>query len=85
MTETAGILFYEPLEDSYRHLETRERLLLSQRMPLTGGEVLSVGCGWHPGRHLFPALDPSASGAVPERQIRRECLPGTLRDACTPQ
>ncbi len=20
-----------------------------------GGDVLSVGCGWHPGRHLFPA------------------------------
>jgi SAM-dependent methyltransferase len=21
---------------------------------MAGGEVLSVGCGWHPGRHLFP-------------------------------
>ena len=33
----------------------RERELLRRRLPLAGGRVLSVGCGWHPGRHLFPA------------------------------
>lgn len=33
----------------------RERSLVSQRLGLSGGEVLSVGAGWHPGRHLFPA------------------------------
>lgn len=43
------------LETHYRHLERRERWLLDRRLGLTGGEVLSVGCGWHPGRHLFPA------------------------------
>jgi SAM-dependent methyltransferase len=32
----------------------RERAILDRRLPLSGGEVLSVGCGWHPGRHLFP-------------------------------
>ena len=32
----------------------RERTLLDRRLPLAGGDVLSVGCGWHPGRHLFP-------------------------------
>jgi SAM-dependent methyltransferase len=32
----------------------RERELLGRRLQLAGGEVLSVGCGWHPGRHLFP-------------------------------
>ena len=32
----------------------RERAILDRRLPLTGGDVLSVGCGWHPGRHLFP-------------------------------
>ena len=32
----------------------RERAILDRRLPLAGGDVLSVGCGWHPGRHLFP-------------------------------
>jgi SAM-dependent methyltransferase len=32
----------------------RERAILDRRLPLRSGEVLSVGCGWHPGRHLFP-------------------------------
>jgi SAM-dependent methyltransferase len=32
----------------------RERELLARRLPLAGGDVLSVGCGRHPGRHLFP-------------------------------
>jgi SAM-dependent methyltransferase len=32
----------------------RERAILDRRLPLRAGEVLSVGCGWHPGRHLFP-------------------------------
>jgi SAM-dependent methyltransferase len=29
--------------------------LLRRRLGLPGGDVISVGCGWHPGRHLFPA------------------------------
>ena len=29
----------------------RERAILDRRLPLSGGDVLSVGCGWHPGRH----------------------------------
>jgi SAM-dependent methyltransferase len=33
----------------------RERELLSRRLGITRGAVLSVGAGWHPGRHLFPA------------------------------
>jgi SAM-dependent methyltransferase len=32
----------------------RERELLDRRLSLAGGDVLAVGCGWHPGRHLFP-------------------------------
>jgi SAM-dependent methyltransferase len=32
----------------------RERELLDRRLPIAGGDVLTVGCGWHPGRHLFP-------------------------------
>jgi SAM-dependent methyltransferase len=33
----------------------RERSVLARRLGIERGEVLSVGCGWHPGRHLFPA------------------------------
>jgi SAM-dependent methyltransferase len=33
----------------------REREVLSRRLALNGGAVLSVGCGWNPGRHLFPS------------------------------
>jgi SAM-dependent methyltransferase len=37
-------------EQEYR----RERELLARRLGLNAGEVLSVGCGRHPGRHIFP-------------------------------
>lgn len=43
------------LEAFYAHEMEREAAILRARLPLAGGEVLSVGCGWHPGRHLFPA------------------------------
>ncbi|HLI59521.1 MAG TPA: class I SAM-dependent methyltransferase [Solirubrobacteraceae bacterium] len=43
------------LQHHYRLLERREREILRRRVPLTSGRVLSVGAGWHPGRHLFPA------------------------------
>jgi SAM-dependent methyltransferase len=38
----------------YDHEMRREREILESRLPLSGGDVLSVGCGRHPGRHLFP-------------------------------
>jgi SAM-dependent methyltransferase len=53
----------------------RERALLERRLPLRGGDVLSVGCGWNPGRHLFPGpafhltgvdLDPAMIAALRE-------------------
>jgi SAM-dependent methyltransferase len=43
------------LEAHYRALEDRERELLERRLDITAGDVVSVGCGWNPGRHLFPA------------------------------
>jgi SAM-dependent methyltransferase len=43
------------LEVHYQQMMRRERAVLARRLPITGGDVLSVGCGWHPGRHLFPA------------------------------
>jgi SAM-dependent methyltransferase len=43
------------LELNYGHMMARERQLVDRNLALAGGDVLSVGCGWHPGRHLFPA------------------------------
>jgi SAM-dependent methyltransferase len=43
------------LELHYRHMQERERALVDRRLGLSGGDVLSVGAGWHPGRHLFEA------------------------------
>ncbi len=42
------------LQVHYDQEHRRERALLEERLGLDGGDVLSVGCGWHPGRHLFP-------------------------------
>jgi SAM-dependent methyltransferase len=42
------------LQVHYDQEYRRERELLSRRLGIDGGDVLSVGCGWHPGRHLFP-------------------------------
>jgi SAM-dependent methyltransferase len=43
------------LEAYYRYLTERERSLLADHLHIDGGDVLSVGAGWHPGRELFPA------------------------------
>ncbi len=43
------------LETHYEHLIEREGQLIRARLGISSGEVLSVGAGWHPGRHLFPA------------------------------
>jgi SAM-dependent methyltransferase len=43
------------LEVHYQQMMRRERQLLERHVGLPGGTVLSVGCGWHPGRHMFPA------------------------------
>jgi SAM-dependent methyltransferase len=73
------------LELQYRHVEHRERELLDRYLGLDGGEVLSVGCGWHPGRHLFPAgrwrmtgvdADPAKVAAVRERGLVEEAREG---------
>src|SRR3954449_9601104 len=42
------------LASQYEREMRRERLLADRRLGLRGGDVLSVGAGWHPGRHLFP-------------------------------
>jgi SAM-dependent methyltransferase len=45
----------DTLELHYRQMMRRERRLVDRHVRLTRGAVLSVGSGWHPGRHLFPA------------------------------
>ncbi len=44
----------DTLQVHYDQEMRRERELLDRRLALAGGDVLSVGCGRHPGRHLFP-------------------------------
>jgi SAM-dependent methyltransferase len=43
------------LQAHYSHLVEREQRLLGAHLGISSGAVLSVGSGWHPGRHLFPA------------------------------
>jgi SAM-dependent methyltransferase len=43
------------LHAHYQHLIEREQRLLAAHLGISSGQVLSVGAGWHPGRHLFPA------------------------------
>lgn len=47
----------DDLEHHYDHQTQRERYLLARHLGISSGTVLSVGAGWHPGRHLFPAPD----------------------------
>src|SRR4051794_18008240 len=42
------------LASQYAREMRRERLLVDRHLGLREGRVLSVGAGWHPGRHLFP-------------------------------
>jgi SAM-dependent methyltransferase len=42
------------LEVHYRQAMDRERELIAHRLP-PGGTAISIGAGWHPGRHLFPS------------------------------
>ena len=42
------------LAEQYERGKRRERALLDRHLGLSGGDALSVGCGWHPGRHLLP-------------------------------
>src|SRR5438067_1703089 len=57
------------LELHYVRMMQRERAIVDRRLGLHGGEVLSVGAGWHPGRHLFPspAFKIAAVDADPSR------------------
>lgn len=43
------------LAAQYERGKCRERELLDRHLGLDGGDAISIGCGWHPGRHLLPA------------------------------
>jgi SAM-dependent methyltransferase len=54
---------------NYRHMQQREAAIVQRHLGLSAGDVLSVGAGWHPGRHLFaaPAFRMVAVDADPDR------------------
>jgi SAM-dependent methyltransferase len=45
----------ETLADAYEAQKARERELIDTHLRVRGGLALSIGGGWHPGRHLLPA------------------------------
>ena len=53
----------QTLQVHYDQEHRRERELLRRRLAIDAGDVLSVGCGWRPGRHLFPAPAWQMAGA----------------------
>ena len=66
----------DTLELHYEQERRRERELLHRRLPLTGGDVLSVGCGWHPGRHLFPSPAFRMTGVELDEAVVRTLVEG---------
>jgi SAM-dependent methyltransferase len=72
----------------------REHTLLERRLRITQGEVLSVGAGWHPGRHLFPApafrlvavdADPARVAGVLESRRADEAFVGYAGELDLPE
>jgi SAM-dependent methyltransferase len=65
----------------YEHMRVRERELLDSRLGLRGGDVLSVGCGWNPGRHLFPKPAWRMTGVELEEEKPRVLVQNGTLDA----
>lgn len=59
----------------YRQIMRREQSLLAGRLGIERGDVLSVGCGWYPGRHLFPAPEFSLVAV----DSNPECVAGVMK------
>jgi SAM-dependent methyltransferase len=74
----------ETLAGQYEREMRRERLLLDRHLALTSGDVLSVGAGWHPGRHLFPAPHWRLVAVDPDPQRPRTALERGLADDAFP-
>lgn len=70
------------LDVHYDRLRERERALLGARLDLDrGGEVLAVGCGRDPGRHLFPAPAWRMTGVELEEERPRALVESGELDA----
>ena len=65
----------------YEHMRVRERELLARNLSLAGGDVLSVGCGWNPGRHLFPKPEWRMTGVELEEEKPRVLVENGTLDA----
>ncbi|HEY1358871.1 MAG TPA: methyltransferase domain-containing protein [Thermoleophilaceae bacterium] len=70
----------ETLELHYDREREREAELIRRRLGRTGGDVLSVGCGWHPGRHLFPKPDWRMTGVELDEAIPRHLVEAGVLD-----
>jgi SAM-dependent methyltransferase len=69
----------QTLQVHYEQEYQRERALLERRLALTGGDVLSVGCGWDPGRHLFPGPEFRMTGVdIDEAKVEHLVAAGEL-------
>ena len=74
----------DTLQVHYDQMMARERELVAAT-GISGGDVLSIGAGWHPGRHMFPApafrlvavdADPDRVAGVRESGRADEALVG---------
>ncbi len=69
------------LQVHYDQEHRRERELLDRHLGLRCGDVLSVGCGWHPGRHLFPRPGWRMTGVDLNREMVEDGLATGKLDA----
>jgi len=68
------------LEAQHEKEISREKALATRCLGLNGGDVLSIGSGWHPGRHLFPSPDWRLTAVDPEEDRPRYALEQGLAD-----
>jgi SAM-dependent methyltransferase len=71
----------DTLQLHYDHMREREVELLAARLGRNEGDVLSVGCGWNPGRHMFPSPQWLMTGVeLEDAKPRALVADGTLDD-----
>lgn len=66
-----GISTAATLDVHYTQEKQREQEILTGRLGLRSGDVLSVGCGWDPGRHLFPKPEFRITGVELDSEVVR--------------